>query len=517
MTIPVLPESAPFTPAQRAWLNGFFAGALGLSPAGPAVLPVSAAPAASAPAAPAETFPWHDPALPMDERLKRAEGRPTERLLMAAMAQLDCGTCGYQCDTYAEAIARGTEKDLTKCAPGGKETARKLKELVVLTRNGAPAAPAKPAYDRKNPFPADVLKVARLTRPGSEKDVRFVSFDLRGSGLTYEVGDALGVYPENCPDLVAAILDRLTAKGDEAVLTPAGQRTSAREALIHACTITKHHDALLELLANTAAAPDEAARLKALAEDDCDGVLDGLDLLDLLTLFPSARPPVDELIAALPPLAPRLYSIASSLKAHPGEVHLTVGVVRYDFRDRPRKGVASCFLAERAAGRKARVFVQVAHGFRLPKSGDVPVIMVGPGTGIAPFRAFLQERRATGAKGKNWLFFGDQRRATDYLFEDELQDDFRDGHLRRLDLAFSRDQEEKVYVQHRMKAAGWELWAWLQEGAHFYVCGDAKRMAKDVDRALHEIVAEHGGKSPEQAQEYVKGLVKAGRYQRDVY
>jgi len=163
------------------------------------------------------------------------------------------------------------------------------------------------------------------------------------------------------------------------------------------------------------------------------------------------------------------------------------------------------------------VFVQPSHGFRLPKSGDVPVIMVGPGTGIAPFRAFLQERRAAGAKGKNWLFFGDQRRATDYLFEDELQDFFRDGHLRRLDLAFSRDQEEKVYVQHRMKAAAWEVWAWLHEGAHFYVCGDAKRMASDVDTALKQIVADHGRMTPDQAKAYVADMTKSGRYQRDVY
>jgi sulfite reductase (NADPH) flavoprotein alpha-component len=387
--------------------------------------------------------------------------------------------------------------------------------LVQSAGTGAPAAKpsasghavSTPFRDRTNPFAAELIKVERLTDASSEKDVRLVTFDLRDSGIDYEVGDALGVYPENCPELVDAILDCLGGSDDP-----------AREALLKSHAVTKATDALLELLAAAATDAGEADRLRALAIDDPDGFLDGLDLLDLLTWFPSARPPIADLIAALPPLAPRLYSIASSLKAHPGEVHLTVGVVKYSHRDRPRKGVASTFLAERIRpGQKVRVYSQPSHGFRLPKSNDTPVIMIGPGTGVAPFRAFLQERRAVGAKGKNWLFFGDQRRKTDYLYADEMQQFFSDGHLHRLDTAFSRDQEEKVYVQHRMRESGWELWAWLERGAHFYVCGDAKRMALDVDKALHEIVAREGGLTAFKAQEYVKALVKAGRYQRDVY
>jgi sulfite reductase (NADPH) flavoprotein alpha-component len=224
------------------------------------------------------------------------------------------------------------------------------------------------------------------------------------------------------------------------------------------------------------------------------------------------------MIAALAPLAPRLYSISSSLKAHPEEVHLTVGVVRYTKNDRVRKGVASNFLTETLRVRqKCGVFVHTSPGFRLPTSGDTPVIMIGPGTGIAPFRAFLADRVATGAKGRNWLFFGDQRREFDFLYRTEMDSYLATGALTRLDVAFSRDQAEKVYVQHRMKDAGKEIWAWLDAGAHVYVCGDARRMALDVDHALHAIVSEHGGMSAEDAKDFVKKLTKAKRYQRDVY
>ncbi|MBV8312231.1 MAG: sulfite reductase subunit alpha, partial [Planctomycetaceae bacterium] len=242
------------------------------------------------------------------------------------------------------------------------------------------------------------------------------------------------------------------------------------------------------------------------------------DLLDVLRRHPSIRIEADQLLELLPPLQPRLYSISSSPRAHPGEVHLTVGVVRYSKGDRLRKGVASTFLAERVrAGGEVRVFVHPSHRFQLPDSGDTPMIMVGPGTGVAPFRAFLEERRAVSATGKNWLFFGDQCRATDYLYEQELHQFQAAGVLTRLDLAFSRDQAEKVYVQDRMLKRARELWNWLEEGAHFYVCGDAKRMANDVDHALQQIVATQGGLSAGDAKAYVTGMAKSGRYQRDVY
>jgi sulfite reductase (NADPH) flavoprotein alpha-component len=559
--IPVLPDSAPFTPAQRAWLNGFFAGLLNLEPASP-VAAGSRAAARDAPTIPGESrsflsgepvgaplvgaqggeterseeeLPWHDPTLPMDERLALAAGRPQEQVLMAAMAQLDCGSCGYLCQSYAEAIARGEETELTRCVPGGSETARKLKELVRASggrTQGSPLPPpAKagptaaesrpaPAFDRKKPFPSEILEVTRLNGPGSEKDVRHVALALRGSGPSYEAGDALGVCPENCPELVDGVLRMLGATGEEPVAPGDGPSLTAREALARTCAIHTGSGGVLTLLAGWAADPGEASRLRALADDDPHGFLEGRDLLDVLELFPSARGPVAELIASLSPLQPRLYSIASSPKAHPEEVHLTVGVVRYAWEDspRPRKGVASTFLAERVRrGAAVKVFVQPSHGFRLPARGDTPILMVGPGTGIAPFRAFLQERLAQGATGRNWLFFGDQRRDHDFLYREELEEYRRIGLLTRLDLAFSRDQREKIYVQHRMLESAGQLWAWLQEGAYFYVCGDARRMARDVDQTLHRIVGEQGHLSEDAARSYVADLKRAKRYQRDVY
>jgi sulfite reductase (NADPH) flavoprotein alpha-component len=484
----------------------------------------------------AEDFPWHDPALPIDERLKLAEGNPHERVLMAATAQLDCGACGYLCRTYTEAIARGEESDLSKCSPGGKETMKKLKELVVARKalqqghtNGTPSsnapagrnvttAGAAVRYDRKTPFLAPLLNCKPLTRPGSNKDVRHVVFSLAGSGLTYEAGDALGLMPENDPELVEAVLQAMGARGDEVVAAPDGSPVHSFDALSKHYVITKVSDSLAALLAANASDPSESATLKTLVDDDVEGIPAGWDVLDLLEQFPSARAPISDMVAALSPIQPRLYSIASSLKAHPHEVHLTVGVVRYTQGGRLRKGVASNFVAETLKARsKAGVFVHISPGFRLPAEAGAPVIMIGPGTGIAPFRAFLEERAATGSKGKNWLLFGDQRRDYDFLYRDELEAFSKRGVLTRLDTAFSRDQERKIYVQDRMRENARQIWEWLHDGAHIYVCGDAKRMALDVDRALHAIVAEQSRSSPEETKEYIKLLSKAGRYQRDVY
>jgi sulfite reductase (NADPH) flavoprotein alpha-component len=585
MSVPVLPESAPFSPAQRAWLNGFFAGTFGgktlpASGAAPptdptAILAPNAAgfrsvaePASrlSAEPAPVEIpadgdLPWRDPILGLDERMALAEGRPFDLRLMAAMAQLDCGSCGYLCRTYAEAIASGEEKSLTKCVPGGKETAKKLKELTA-NRDVSPAvavasAPSAPAasqpspspvpsaalpdgaarnrteplkiapltshqeivYDRRNPYPARVIEIRALTGEGSEKDVRFVSLDLKGSGLAYEAGDSLGVYPENCPELVEEILEILGATGEEPVISPEGWVVPARIALAKAYVVNECGEDLLNLLSERAVHPEEARRLRALARGE-EEFLDGLDLVDLLKAFPSARATARELIPALAPLRPRLYSIASSPKAYPDEVHLTVGVVRYrkNGSARLRKGVASTFLTERMEpGGKVAVFVQPSHGFRPPEDGDRPMIMIGPGTGIAPFRAFLQERHSMGAKGRNWLFFGDRSRASDFLYREELETYLQDGVLSRLDLAFSRDQAEKVYVQRRMMENAGRLWEWLQEGAHVYVCGDAQRMAKDVDAALQRIAAQEGKLSEAEAKAYLARLSQEKRYQRDVY
>ena len=535
--IPILPESAPFSPPQRAWLNGFFAGMLGSQATATAISgDVAAAPAgsAAAPAAPPqeEEFPWHDPAIAMDERLKLAEGRAHPRLLMAAMAQLDCGACGYECKSYAEAIALGTEKDLTRSTPGGRDTSRMLKQLVAaapkekmvpvsevgVKKSAKPDAAALPSteWDRNNPCPARLVRSVALNGEASAKDTRLIVIDLKNSGLKYKVGDALGVFPENCPDLVQDVLDALHLSGAEDVPGWDGGEISLHDALLREFTITRPSPDLIDLLSRSAKDPTEAAALAAMRDDE-NGAGD-LQVLDLLRKFPSARPNAGEFVARLSPLAPRLYSISSSMVAHPQQVHLTVGSVKYQGHGgRACKGVASTYLAERIRpGHKVRVFVHTSHKFGLP-AGERHAIMVGPGTGIAPFRGFLQERAATRATGKNWLFFGDQKSDCDFLYRDELEQYQRDGVLTRLDTAFSRDSDAKVYVQQRMIENGAELWSWLQDGGCFYVCGDAKRMATDVDKALRQIVAEHGKLSSSDADKYVAELIRAGRYQRDVY
>jgi sulfite reductase (NADPH) flavoprotein alpha-component len=545
--VPMLPDTAPFTAAQRAWLNGFFAGLLSGEPAD-ATLSAAATVAPAPLPEPAEEFPWHDAALPIEERLALARERPLARQLMAAMAQLDCGQCGYLCQSYAEAIAGGAEKSLTRCVPGAKETARALKALLA-------AAPARPAAAAAAPGAAanPVAPLRSIVAPmrfedrrhlngaGSEKDTRHVVLHLNGSGLSYEVGDSIGVHVANCPELVEAVATRLGVSLDRTVTVADGRTMGLREAFSDVLDIARPADSVIELMARVTRDGGEAKRLAALAAGEAgdpfgsaspfgsaelvaSAELVGFaelvdpDLLDLLVAFPSARPPLDELIAALSPLQPRLYSIASSPQAHGSEIHLTVGVVRYARNGRARKGVASTFLAERAApSGELKGFVQKAHGFRLPASGDTPIVMIGPGTGIAPFRGFLAERQAARAKGRNWLFFGEQRRDHDFLYRDEIESWSRDGVLTRLDTAFSRDQHDKVYVQHRMKENARDLWSWLEAGAHVYVCGDAKRMARDVDQALTEVAATQGGLSAADAKAYVARLAREHRYQRDVY
>jgi sulfite reductase (NADPH) flavoprotein alpha-component len=448
--------------------------------------------------------------------------------MMAAMGQLDCGQCGYLCKTYAEAIAAGAEKDLTRCVPGGKPTAKQLKALVAETP--PPSAPAAPAAalapaatpvaakaDRDHPATARLARSEPLNRPGAEKQTQNVVLSLAGTGLDYAPGDSLGVWPVNHGEEVELLLAILRAKGSEEVTLPSGPTLTVREALLKRCNLREPSEELLQLLSCTARDDIEGTRLARL--DDAALAAAGVhDVLDLLVKFRSARPPIVEFVQALAPLQPRLYSIASSLKCHPGEVHLTVAVVRYDLDARGYQGVASCFFADRLRrGARVPVYVQRAHGFSLPADPATPIAMIGPGTGIAPFRAFLQERAATGAPGRNWLFFGNTRRELDFLYRGELEGYLRKGVLARLDTAFSRDQGHKVYVQHRLREQGAELWRWLQDGAYIYVCGDAQRMAKDVDDALKALIAEQGAMTAAQAGEYVAGLAKAGRYARDVY
>ncbi|HKT17879.1 MAG TPA: sulfite reductase subunit alpha [Stellaceae bacterium] len=518
---PILPETAPFSATQRAWLNGWLAAFYAVSNGSAAMPAPGNAVAASAPAA-EESFPWHDMALPLDGRMALAEGRPLEQRLMAAMAQQDCGQCGYRCKTYAAAIASGAEKALNRCVPGGKETARQVKALMELGAAPAAAKPAPPAAaaapDGKSaPVPARFEAALPLNKSGSAKDTRQVVLDLAGSGLSYEVGDALGVHAANCPETVAAVIARLGAKEHDEVEGPDGARRSLRDALMEACDIGRPSDEAVEVLASRALNHDDSQRLQALAEGYPGAGPENADLLELLETFPSARPPVQELISALSVLQPRLYSISSSPKAVKDAVHLTVGAVRYELRQRKRKGVASVFLAERAVSRgTVPVFVQPAHAFRLPSNNDAPVIMIGPGTGVAPFRAFLQERRALGAKGRNWLFFGDQRRAHDFLYEGEIAEFHRDGLLSELDLAFSRDQVERVYVQQRMRERARDLWAWIAEGAYIFVCGSVA-MGKDVDAALAAIIARQGRIGMGAAKATLATLAREQRYLRDVY
>ncbi|HEV7339321.1 MAG TPA: sulfite reductase subunit alpha [Bosea sp. (in: a-proteobacteria)] len=516
--VQVLPEAAPFSEEQRSWLNGFFAGLLSLDNAG--VTALSPAQNAAVMGEADDGAPWHDPAMAIADRMQLADGKPLPRRLFAAMAQQDCGQCGYVCETYSAAIAEGKEGRLNLCAPGGKETLRQLKVLMeaggalaAAPDETASAAPAGPiGRSRENPVLATFLSRRKLNGEGSEKETWHVEFDLSESGLDYIVGDAFGIVAQNDPRLVDAVIALLGARPDADI-----DGKALREKLLADCALGPAPDALFQLISYVTGGETRQKAKRLAAGEDPDGDLDRLDVLGALHKFSQARLSAEAFVEALDPLQPRLYSISSSHNATPGRITLTVDAVRYRIGTRPRWGVASTFLAERIApGDTVPVYVQRAHGFGLPADPATPVIMCGPGTGIAPFRAFLHDRQATKAPGRNWLFFGHQRRACDFFYEEELQAMKDSGFLTNLTLAWSRDGD-KVYVQDRMRERGAELWLWLEQGAHFYVCGDAKRMAKDVERAMVDVVAEHGKRSVDEAVAYVAALKKAGRYQADVY
>ena len=613
--IPHIPETAPFSTEQRAWLNGFLAGLHSSAPAETA----SAAPKNSGPllilfgsqtgtaegfakkvaqesqqrgfapklhalndyeaanlAAASKTViissTWGD-GEPPDNAVNfwswlNAESAPRlENLQFAVLGLGDknysdfCGASKKfdarlealgakrlvprgECDVDYEAAAKnwidGLWEKLGGAGTNGSDKNGNHPSLSPLPggedQGEGKASSTIPLYDKTNPFPARLLKNVLLNQPGSGKEVRHFEIALGGSGLAYEAGDALGIVPENCPALVDAVLAAINATGDEPVKLE-NSILPLRDALANNFDLAKPTQELLAVIGtpsiSSASSNDKpqqaepmlgvpsAAELSPLLAperaEDLKKWLRGRDVLDVLTLA-QKQFTFAELLPLLRKLAPRLYSISSSPKAHPGEVHLTVGAVRYETFGRKRKGVASTFLADLAdSAGFVKVFVQPSHGFKPPVNGGTPIIMVGPGTGIAPFRAFLEERSATGAKGKNWLFFGDQKRAADFLYEEQLTAWQKSGFLTRLDLAFSRDQAEKIYVQDRMieNAAG--LWSWLEAGAHFYVCGDAARMAKDVDTALHQVIETAGGKSADEAKAYVAKLKSDKRYQRDVY
>ncbi|HWA25935.1 MAG TPA: sulfite reductase subunit alpha [Lacunisphaera sp.] len=580
--VPLIPDTAPFSPEQRAWLNGFLAGVFSRSVAGVADPgPASARPAAAlspltilfgsqtgtaeglakkaakeagkrgfAPTvldmAQADvarlgneknlliiTSTYGDGEPPDNAKalhagLKAAGDRPLTSVRFSVCSLGDTNyaqfcQCGKDFDAQLERlgasrVAPRTDCDLDYDASFTKWLDQALGALGtvaggVVNPGPAPANPApavEPGYSRKNPFPATVLTVRNLNGPGSAKEVNHVEFSLEGSGLVYEAGDALGVVPQNCPTLVADVLSALGCDGEEAVPTPAGEMP-LRRALTEFYDLGKPSAELLALVAPALAGVADPGPGSASPATKFHHVI------DVLHLAPTKLAP-GPFVSSLKKLQPRLYSISSSPKAHPGQVHLTVGAVRYEKDGRARKGVCSTFLAERGlATGKVGVFVHANKAFRPPPNGDTPMVMVGPGTGIAPFRAFLAERRATGAKGRNWLFFGDQKAASDFLYREELLGLREAGVLTRLDLAFSRDQAEKIYVQQRMLEAAADLFAWLEQGAHFYVCGDASRMAKDVDAALHQVIEKAGGKTAEAAADYVQALKAAKRYQRDVY
>ena len=386
----------------------------------------------------------------------------------------------------------------------------------VAVANGAQPPPVSEVYNKKNPFPAPLLERVNLNGTGSAKETWHLELSLEGSGLSYEPGDAVGVLPQNCPQYVADLLRVSGLDGDSPVRV-GEDKTALRQALLHNLDVTNLSKQMIVQYQEMAKVP-ELDTLLSKGDDALKDFLWGRQIVDLLEHFPIKDLSAQNLADLFRKLPPRLYSIASSLKAHPDEVHLTVAAVRYSTHGRARKGVCSTFFADlMERGDTSSIYIHENKKFHLPQNPDTPIIMVGPGTGIAPFRAFVEERIETGAQGRNWLFFGDQHFQTDFLYQLEWQDYLKKGMLSRMDVAFSRDTPEKVYVQHKMKERARDLYGWLEEGAYFYVCGDASRMAKDVATALHEIVAEQGGLSAEDATAYVKKLKKDKRYQQDVY
>ncbi|WFB35525.1 assimilatory sulfite reductase (NADPH) flavoprotein subunit [Kiritimatiellota bacterium B12222] len=420
---------------------------------------------------------------------------------------LDRVDCDVDYEDKAEAwIAEVAEKFSAKLAAS-------VAAPVAVAAGGAATA-AVSEFNKKNPFPAPLLERINLNGRGSSKETLHLELSLEDSGLVYQPGDALGVVPSNDADIVDEVIEALGANADEDVVTSRGIE-SFRDALMGTYEITTLTRPFLRAYADLA----QSKELSTLI-DNTDGLNDwlyGREIIDVIKTWPVKGLALTDFTDLLRKLPPRLYSIASSLNAHPDEVHLCVGVTRYEAHGRMRKGVCSTYLADRVAlDETIRVYVDANKNFKLPASVDTPVIMMGPGTGIAPFRSFVEEREIQGG-GKNWLFFGEQHFDTDFLYQTEWQQWLKTGVLDRVDVAFSRDQKEKLYVQHRMQEQAKQLYAWLEEGAHFYVCGDESRMAHDVHQTLINIVKEQGGKSAEDADAYVKQLQKDRRYQRDVY
>ncbi len=392
------------------------------------------------------------------------------------------------------------------------------------TTPGSSAALPANIYSRKNPFLAELTRHELLTKSGTEKETRHFVVSLAGSGITYTPGDSLGAFGRNPPALVDEVISLLGFEPGLQVNDTKGQSTTLREALLRDYTLNRANRKLMGGLAERIPQGEERNRLMELVDNGemLSEYINTRDYVDILKEFDEARFESPEaFLTHLSPVVPRLYSIASSLAAHPNEAHICIAIVRYNTHERAKKGLASGFFADDADMfvKNIPVYIQESRTFRLPKDNGTDIIMCGPGTGIAPFRAFLEQRCLEGATGRNWLFFGEQHQATDFLYGEEFLEYQRKGKLQRLDLAFSRDQAHKIYVQHRMLEQGKEIWAWLQKGAYFYVCGDAKRMAKDVNQALIDIAQKEGGLSSEAASAYVNVTLMRNerRYLRDVY
>lgn len=582
-SLPSIPDSAPFTPAQILWLNGYIAGLAGEASASPAVVskpklrtPVLYASQSGnsetlaeefaeelssagfdAPCLSTEDFgeidltkeehlilvssTWGD-GDPPDNAVEfwntlNSDDHPSlENLSYSVLALGDTNYLqfcaqGKAFDARLEALGAKRFHPRVDCDTDFEEPAAEwfsgvLTELKKLggddgeaSESDAPKAKKKDTgYSKKNPFPAKLIGNVPLNGEESPRDTRHFEFSLEGSGLTYDVGDVLGVYPKNNADTVDELIKVLGLDPVETVTTPDKEEKALRDALIEDFDIR----AVSAMTVADWAELSGSEHLKELSTNEDKTPLEeflwGRELIDLAIEAPVSFDKAADFVALLRKLGARLYSISSSPKAHPEQVHLTVAKVTYESHGRYREGVCSTYLANRVNGDgTVPVFLQSAAHFKLPTDLSTDVIMCGPGTGIAPFRAFLEEREATEATGRNWLFFGNPHESTDFLYRDQLLGMQEKGCLHRFDLAWSRDSDTKVYVQDKMREAGEELWKWLDGGAHFYVCGDAKRMAKDVDNALLHVAAVHGGLGEEGAAEFINKLKKEKRYQRDVY
>ncbi|MEN8785666.1 MAG: flavodoxin domain-containing protein [Akkermansiaceae bacterium] len=570
----VIPENAPFNAEQRAWLSEFLTKALGgqavsVEPAGPAI-PVTilwgsqtgnaegvakkfmkALKAGNYEPEVFDMAAYDKSKLPTEKNLlvitsTYGDGEPPdnaadfhEYIMGDSVPSLvgvnfsvfslgdseypDFCQCGIEFDQRLEAFGAKRIFERVDCdvdyddqfaewkkgvmaAMGGMDEVSKTQEVV-----------EEEPYGKKNPFPSPLLTSYDLNKGGSIRETYHVELSLKDSGLEYQAGDALGVLSHNPARVVDEILPLLPFNVKDEVPLPNGNEASLREALITSYDIRSLNKRLLQAWSERSGSPFLRALVESGSREEIEEFCWGRELIDLINDHPADFGDGEEFVGLLKKLQPRLYSIASSPNAHPGEVHLTVAIVRYNIHGRDRGGVCSTYLADRVGDVCSGVFVHNNKAFRLPDDPSKDIIMVGPGTGIAPFRAFLEEREVSKASGRNWLFFGNPYRSTDFIYEDEITGWVENGTLGRLDLAFSRDQEEKIYVQDKMLEAGADLWDWLQGGGYFYVCGDASRMAKDVDKALHTIARTHGGLSEEAAVDYFKGLKKEKRYARDVY